>query len=169
MLDSIELQNRGLQEIYPPNDLWRNRFNEDGTPILDLEIRYLNLSSAIFKYLGDMQYHILLGGSSTNSSFIADEAPPQDFDWIVLVNDLNQEKKDFVDESDILTAMPEINPWMDDETREKLRFEARHKVAPQIQANKNEFNDVIIRTKPEEKKIYFDFENGKWYYSIKEI
>lgn len=168
MFDIKELQNFGLQEIFPPNDLWRNRFDEDGFPIPELEVRYTNISSALLKYIGDMQFHILLGGSSTNSSFIADELPPQDFDWVVILKGKNDNNINFDEESDLLTAMPEINPWMTEETREKLRFLPRHNVAPEIHANKNEFNDVIVRSEPESKKIYYDFENDKWFYSIVE-
>lgn len=52
------------------------------------------------------------------------------------------------------------------ETRDKLKFLDRHTVAPEIATNKTEFNDVIVKEAPEAKKLYFSFEDNKWYYAI---
>jgi hypothetical protein len=167
MLDANELQNFGLNEINPPMHLWKNRFEENGAPLEALSQRYSSVSSALLKYLGDIQYHVLLGGSSTNSSFIADEAPPQDFDWIVLLKETEEHGMDLIQESDMLTAAPEINPWMTSQTRDKLRFHDRLTVAPEILENKTDFNDIIVRDSPEPNKFYYEFEGDKWYRSEK--
>ena len=154
-----------LSEIKPPKDLWRNRFDEQGQPTTELTQRFGRVSALVQDQLPGIATKIFLGGSSTDSSLLSGQPQPRDYDWIALVQPEQELALSLEEESDLLTASPGINDWMSAKTREVLRFGERKDAAQEIEAHKDDFDDIIVKKDLERGKRCFCFEDRKWYFA----
>lgn len=160
-MEISEITRLGFLQIHKPSLLPVNRFDANGEPLNGLLNRYARVRYIVSQVFPDFDFEIFLGGSSVHAAM---ERLSRDYDWIVLLP-YQENLEVLVEYSDLLTAAPGINNWLTDQQRNILRFDNRQWLAGVIQKNKNNFDDIIVRSieNIERNKVYYSIERNAWY------